>query len=134
MEAIHPVALSPDSEEWVVPVKWVGLDEAEAPWELVHHIYLGVVAYLVNQFRKLKLAKVILSVLLKMYRMKIQSRGSGFCFLLPGYILVLGLFIFLPKCFLCFGVFNVFYPGHDALLGFTVQFRVEFCVAFFGRL
>lgn len=32
MEAIHAIALTTDSEERVVQVKWVGLNDAETTW------------------------------------------------------------------------------------------------------
>lgn len=91
-----------------------GLDEAEVPWEFVHDICEGALAYLVNQLRKLKLAKVIRST------MKIYSRGSGF------HVFFLGIFwccfFSYPSVFLCFGVFNVFYPSHDAYSSWVLQF------------
>ena len=42
MERIEAVDLAADSEEYVVKVKWVGLDEEETTWEPVSTIYAEV--------------------------------------------------------------------------------------------
>lgn len=39
MDAARAVYLSVDSEQWIVQVKWVCLDEAEIAWESLQHIY-----------------------------------------------------------------------------------------------
>ena len=57
MERLDAVGLTADGEEYVVKVKWVGLDEEETTGELVSTIYADVPNYLVAQPRTLRLAK-----------------------------------------------------------------------------
>lgn len=48
MEALHAVALSADSEEWIVHVKWVGLAEPEMTWALVPNVHQNALTRLVS--------------------------------------------------------------------------------------
>ena len=59
MKRIGAVDLAADSEEYVVKVKWVKLDEEETTWESVSTIYAGGPKYLVAQLRKLRLTKEV---------------------------------------------------------------------------
>ena len=59
MEKIEAVDLAADSEEYVVKVKWVGLNEEETTWEPLSTIYADAPEYIVAQLRKLRLAKEV---------------------------------------------------------------------------
>ncbi|CAN0195025.1 unnamed protein product, partial [Ascophyllum nodosum] len=52
MERIEAVYLVANSREYVVKVKWVGLDENETTWEIVSTIYTDAPKYVVAQLRK----------------------------------------------------------------------------------
>ena len=71
MERIKAVDLAADSEEYVVKVKWVGLDEEETIWEPVSTIYADAPKYVVAQLRKLRLTKEVRDDLKKKYGMKV---------------------------------------------------------------
>ena len=59
MERIEAVYLVANSREYVVKVKWVGLDENETIWEIVSTIYTDAPKYVVAQLRKLRLTKEV---------------------------------------------------------------------------
>ena len=52
VERIEAVDLAADSEEYVVKVKWVGLDMEETTWEPLSTIYADAPKYVVAQLRK----------------------------------------------------------------------------------
>ena len=70
MERIEAVNLAADSEEHVVKVKWVELDEEET-WEPLSTIYADAPKYVVYQLLKLRLMKEVLDNLKKKYGMKV---------------------------------------------------------------
>ena len=71
MERIEGADLEADSEEDVVKVKWVGLDEEETTWEPVSTIYADAPKYTAAQLRKLRLTKEVRDDLKKKYGMKV---------------------------------------------------------------
>ena len=71
MEKIEAVNLAADSEEYVVKVKWVGLDEEKTTWEPGSTIYAYAPKYVVAQLRKLRLTKEVRDDLKKKYGMKV---------------------------------------------------------------
>ena len=71
MEIIEAMDLVADSDEYVVKVKWLGLDEEETSWEPVSAIYADAPKYVVAQLRKLRLTKEARDDLKKKYDMKV---------------------------------------------------------------
>ena len=71
MEMIDAVDLAADSEEYVVKVKWVGLDKEETTWEPLSTIHTDAPKYVVAQLRKLRLTKEVRDGLKKKYGMKV---------------------------------------------------------------
>ena len=77
MERIEAVDLAADSEEYVVKVKWVGLNEEETPWKSVSNIYADAPKYVVVQLLKLRLTKGVPDDLNKKYGMKVLLSNGG---------------------------------------------------------
>ena len=71
MEMIDAVDLAADSEEYVVKVKWVGLDKEETTWKPLSTIHTDAPKYVVAQLRKLSLTKEVRDDLKKTYGMKV---------------------------------------------------------------
>ena len=67
MERLEAVGLAADSEEYVVKMKWVGLDEEETTRKSVSTIYADAPKYLVVQSRKLRLTKKVRDDIKKAY-------------------------------------------------------------------
>ena len=71
MERIEAMDLEADSEEYVVKMKWVGLDEEESTWEPVSTIYADAPKHMVARLRKLRLTKEVRDDLKKKYGIKL---------------------------------------------------------------
>ena len=71
MERLEAVGLTGDSEEYVVKMMWVGLNEEETTWEPVSTIYADTPKYLVAQLRTLGLTKKVRDDLKKKYGMDV---------------------------------------------------------------
>ena len=70
MEIIEAEDLTADSDEYVVKVKWVGLEE-ETTWEPAFTIYDDAPKYVVAQLRKLRLTKQVRNDLQKKHDMRV---------------------------------------------------------------
>lgn len=57
MEAIRALALSVDSDYWIVQVKRVRFEESEMNGDTVQHIHADASQHLTNQPKKLKATK-----------------------------------------------------------------------------
>ena len=68
MEMIDAVDLAADNEEYVIKVKWVGLDEVETTWEPLSTIHTDAPKYV--QLRKLRLTKEVRDDLKKSMALK----------------------------------------------------------------
>ena len=71
IERLEAVGLAADSEEYVVKMKWVGLDEEETTWKPVSTIYADVSKHPVAQPRKLGLTKKVRDDIKKTYGMNV---------------------------------------------------------------
>ena len=71
IEKVEALGLAADGEEYVVNVKWIGLDEEETTWEPVFTIYADAPKYVLAQLRKLRLTKEVRDHLKKTYGMKV---------------------------------------------------------------
>ena len=71
MEMVDAVDSAAGNEEYVVKVKWVGLDEEDTTWEPLSTIHTDAPKYVVAQLRKLRLTKEVRDDLKKKYGTKV---------------------------------------------------------------
>ena len=71
IEKVEALDLAADGEEYVVNVKWIGLDEEETTWEPMFTIYADAPKYVLAQLRKLRLTTEVRDHLKKTYVMKV---------------------------------------------------------------